>query len=177
MANTAYLLRALLILVLLAFPKIAEADVSVTFYSHDFGEHFPHAFFVAQGNLSDGALIDEAFGFTASNISPAILLGSVKGHVSTPKTKYIQNSKPHFTLLLDDEQYHNLKLVVHKWNAIPGKSYSLNKRNCVHFIAESLTTLGYTVNIKSKYFKKPKSFLREVKTLNPALQPAFVDNQ
>lgn len=155
---------------LLSVSSLASADVRVTFYSHDFGDHFPHAFFTAQGELSTGIKIGDKYGFTAMQISPAILLGSVKGRISQPTDKYTQQSMAHFTLVLNDQQYGDLMEVVNKWEMIPGKSYSLNKRNCVHFIRDALVVLGYSVNRKSKFFKKPKSFLREVKTLNPILQ-------
>ncbi len=155
---------------LMSISSLASADVRVTFYSHDFGDHFPHAFFTAQGELSTGVKIDDKYGFTARQISPAILLGSVKGYISPPSDQYTQQSMPHFTLVLNDEQYGDLMEVVKKWKMIPGKSYNLNKRNCVHFVRDALAVLGYAVNRKSKFFKKPKSFLKEVKTLNPILQ-------
>ena len=46
-----------------------------------------------------------------------------------------------------------------------GKSYNLNKRNCVHFVMEAAALLGLSVNRNSKFFKKPKSFLFEVMRL------------
>jgi len=177
MVRIKHLLQILLVLVSISFSQAVCADVSVTFYSHDFDDHFPHAFFVANGDLSNGVVIDDAFGFTAKKISPTILLGSVKGHVSRPSIKYIQNSMMHFTVILDDKQYKNLKLVVEKWERIPGKSYNLKKRNCVHFTADILKALGLTINVNSKHFKKPKSFLREVTALNSDLKLRSSENQ
>ena len=64
------------LLLLACFSVTARAEVAVTFYSHDFGKNFPHAFFVAKGELADGKKIDTAFGFTAVNVTPGILFGS-----------------------------------------------------------------------------------------------------
>ena len=147
-----------------------RADVVVTFYSYDLGEHFPHAFFTTQGELSDGAVIDAQYGFTPIIITPAILLGSINGEVSDLPEKYIQKSNPHFAIDLDDGQYETLMAVVKDWSDRPGKSYNLNKRNCVHFVRDALIAIGISVNEESSNFKKPKSFLREVSTLNLSLQ-------
>ena len=58
----------------------ARADVVVSFYSHDFGDRFPHAFIVMTGTLdATGEVVDVNYGFTATSVSPAILFGSVKG--------------------------------------------------------------------------------------------------
>ncbi len=167
--------RLLSIFFLLGFmgiSNLAGASIKVTFYSHDFDDHFPHAFFSVQGNFENGSPINKKFGFTAKKISPAILLGSVQGRISAPSPKYIQKSNPHFTIVLNDQEYVALLTVVETWQNKSGKSYNLKKHNCVHFIRDALVALGYKVNPKSKYYKKPKSFLREVTALNPGLQTA-----
>ncbi len=148
----------------------AQAQVAVTFYSHDFGKNFPHAFFVMKGKLQNGETVDTSFGFTAVNISPGILWGSVKGKVETPKPKYITNSNPHFTVTVGDNKYRELMALVKKWRDKPQKSYSLNKRNCVHFASEAIAILGYQFNAKTKFWKKPRSFMEEVMALNPMLK-------
>lgn len=148
----------------------AQAQVNVTFYSHDFGKNFPHAFFVLKGKLSNGQNVDTSFGFTAVNISPGILWGSVKGKVETAKPKYIANSNPHFTVTVADDKYRDLMALVAKWRNMPQKSYSLNKRNCVHFASEAIALLGYRFNPKTDFWKKPRSFMEEVLKLNPGLK-------
>ncbi len=148
----------------------AAADVDVTFYSREFGAKFPHAFFTMKGELSNGDKVDTNFGFTAQNVSPAVLFGSVLGEVSTVSEKYRAASDPHFTVTLDDAGYAKLLAVVKKWRNIPQKSYSLNKRNCVHFIADALNVLGYRTDPKLKYKKKPTSFMKQVMKLNPGLK-------
>lgn len=153
-------------------PGQARAEVVATFYSHDFGDHFPHAFIKLKGKVDGtGEVVDTNFGFTAVSVSPAILMGSVKGMIETKDAKYVAKSNPHFTLRLSDADYRKLIDHVERWRSLPGKSYSLNKRNCVHFVMEAAALLGLSVNRNSKFFKKPKSFVLEVMKLNPALRP------
>jgi hypothetical protein len=151
-------------------PATARAEVVVTFYSHDFGDHFPHAFIALKGTVdATGEAVDTNYGFTAVNVSPAILMSSVNGMVETKDEKYISKSNPHFTLKLSDVQYEKLQAHVEAWRNLPGKSYNLGKRNCVHFVMEAAALLGLSVNRESRFFKKPKSFVLEVMTLNPQL--------
>jgi|TARA_R110000822_G_scaffold233032_1_gene364613 hypothetical protein len=159
-----------MLLMTASFSVAARAEVAVTFYSHDFGKNFPHAFFVAKGETSDGKKVDTAFGFTAVNVSPTILFGSVNGHVKAPSADYIASSNPHFTVKVDDRKYRELMGVVQKWQTIPQKSYSLNKRNCVHFINDAIKTLDLKTNLKTANWKKPRSFMEEVMRLNPFLK-------
>lgn len=160
----------ILSLLLMLAPVGVRAEVLATFYSHDFGDHFPHTFIVLKGTVdATGETIDTNYGFTAKNVSPAILLGSVKGMIETKNTKYVADSNAHFTLKLSDEQYQSLIAHVEAWRNMPQKSYNLNKRNCVHFVMEAAALLGLKVNRESKLFKKPKSFVLEMMTLNPGL--------
>ena len=158
------------LLFMAGFSVAARAEVTVTFYSHDFGKNFPHAFFVAKGELASGKKVDTGFGFTAVNVSPGILFGSVKGHVKAPSDDYIASSNPHFTVKISDKKYRELMAVVQKWQSIPQKSYSLNKRNCVHFINDVIKVLDLKTNLKTANWKKPRSFMEEVMKLNPFLK-------
>ncbi|HEV7232891.1 MAG TPA: hypothetical protein VGN36_01500, partial [Sphingorhabdus sp.] len=106
----------------------------------------------------------------AVNTTPAILWGPVKGMIETKNAKYVADSNPHFTLTLTDAQYAQFMALVEQWRTIPGKSYVLNSRNCVHFVMEAAALLGLKVNRQSKYFKKPKTFTLELMKLNPALK-------
>lgn len=167
MSRFATLLIALLLALL---PTTARAEVALTFYSHDFGDHFPHAFIVMKGSVdSTGEAVDSNFGFTAKNVSPAILMGSVKGMIESKEAKYIEDSNPHFTLRLSDAQYAAVIAHVEAWRNKTQKSYNLNKSNCVHFVMEAAELLGLKVNRESKLFKKPKSFVLEMMSLNPGL--------
>ncbi|WP_439568351.1 hypothetical protein [Sphingopyxis sp.] len=148
----------------------ARAEVVVSFYSHDFGDRFPHAFIVLKGKLdATGEAVDANYGFTATSVSPAILFGSVKGHVESSKPDYIAKSDRQFDVIVDDATYARLMAKVAEWRDREQPSYSLNKRNCVHFVMELAEIVGLKVNRQSKLFKKPKSFLIEVRELNPAL--------
>jgi hypothetical protein len=153
------------------FSSVAKAEVIATFYSHDFGDHFPHAFVKLKGTVdSTGQAVDTNYGFTAVNTTPAILMGPVKGMVETKDAKYIASSNPHFSIRLSDAEYHKFMAFVDKWRGLPGKSYSLGKRNCVHFAMEAAALLGLSVNRQSKFFKKPKSFILEIMKLNNGLR-------
>lgn len=148
----------------------ARAEVVVSFYSHDFGDRFPHAFIVLKGRLSgSGEQVDANYGFTATSVSPAILFGSVKGHVQTSEADYIARSDRQFDVTVDDATYARLMAKVAEWRDRAQPSYSLNRRNCVHFVMELAEVAGLKVNRQSKNFKKPKSFLIEVRELNPGL--------
>lgn len=170
----AYWLKKLAVLMAIismaVMPGVARADVSVTFYSHEFGSSFPHAFFTMKGKLDNGKTITGAHGFTAVNVSPGILWGSVKGIVKAPSAKYITKSDAQFTVTINDSQYSKLMAHVSKWKSLKQKSYNLNKRNCVHFVEDAIKLLGYKTNPKTKYRKKPTSFMKEIKTLNPGLK-------
>jgi hypothetical protein len=165
------LLTYLLITICMCVSPKAHANVAVTFYSHEFGQYFPHAFFTAKGKIDgNGQAIDTAYGFTAVSTSPAILMGSVKGHVKAPSASYIAKSTAHFTVRLNDGEYAALMQMVDKWQKLPDKSYNLGRRNCVHFIMDAVATSGLALNRKTKFVKKPRSFLNEVKGLNPGLK-------
>jgi len=161
-------LSLLLLCVGLASP--ARAEVVVSFYSHDFGDRFPHAFIVMKGTVdATGEVVDSNYGFTAVSVSPAILFGSVKGKVESSEADYIAKSDRQFDVTVDDATYARVLAKVAEWRDREQPSYSLNKRNCVHFVMELAETVGLKVDRKSKLFKKPKSFLVEVKGLNPQL--------
>ena len=163
------LLSLLLLCAGLAAP--ARAEVVVSFYSHDFGDRFPHAFIVLKGKIdATGEMVDANYGFTATSVSPAILFGSVKGKVESSEPDYIAKSDRQFDVTIDDAAYARLMEKVAEWRTREQPSYSLGKFNCVHFVMELAEVAGLKVDRKSKLFKKPKSFLLEVKGLNPDLR-------
>ena len=165
------LIQLMLFTTLIFAPHAVQAEVTATFYSHDFGSYFPHAFVKLKGTVdSTGQVVDTNYGFTAVSTSPAILMGSVKGMIESKDAKYVANSNAHFTIRLTDADYGRLMALVDKWRNLPGKSYSLNSRNCVHFAMEAAALLGVSVNRKSKFFKKPHSFMLELMKLNPSLR-------
>lgn len=157
---------------LIASPA-AFARVTIAFYSHEFGSSFPHAFVKLEGALeADGKAIDENYGFTAKTITPAILFGNVIGGIDIAKPAYIANSTRQFAFEISDAQYQAVIAKMRQWRDAPGATYNMNRHNCVHFVAEIAAMLGVKVDWKSRLFKKPRSFLEEVKGLNPGLQAA-----
>ena len=139
----------------------------ITFYSHSFGENFPHAFVIVEELDALGQPVFDAFGFSAKHLSPKILFGRVDGHIAIPGPRYIRQSTPHFTLPITAQQKARVYAVRHRWSE---NRYHLNKHNCVHFIAELAQALGLRTNLDSEYFKEPKTFLEEVVYLNPIFQ-------
>jgi hypothetical protein len=152
---------------LMILPAPVAAQVVATFYSHELGEHFPHAFFTLQGKTADGTAVDSNFGFTAKALSPAILLGSVPGRLDIAKPHYIAQSDAQFSVTLSDDQYRAVLAVVEQWRARKSPSYNLNKANCVHFVGEAARAAGLTVTFPKPLMKKPRSYLLELVRLNP----------
>jgi hypothetical protein len=163
------LCKYLMPLLALLLPAPALAAVTVSFYSHELGSSFPHAFFTIKGTLDRGGAVDSNFGFTAQSVSPAILMGPVKGVVESVKPKYIESSDRRFSITVDDAKYDALMAVVAKWRAIPGKSYDLGSRNCIHFVGEAARALGLSAPFEKGLMKKPRSFLINVARLNAGI--------
>ncbi|MBB3346810.1 hypothetical protein [Sphingomonas sp. BK069] len=159
---------AALLLALVAWP--AQAAVTMTFWSRDFGTYFPHAFFQLRGTLdAGGAPVDASYGFTARSITPALLFGNVPGRIERPRLSYMQGSKVRFAVTLNDAQYGAVLALVREWDATTGDStYNLGKRNCVTFVREAARRAGLTTVDFPKLMKKPTSFLRAVAAANAA---------
>lgn len=157
----------LFLALLMILPAPVAAQVVATFYSHEFGEHFPHAFFTLKGRTADGTAVDSNFGFTAKTITPAMLFGSVPGRLDIAEPHYIAQSDPQFSVTLTDAQYRAMLAVVEKWRTRKSPSYNLNKANCVHFAGEAARAAGLTVTFPKHLMKKPRSYLLELVRLNP----------
>lgn len=139
----------------------AGAAVQITFYSHELGSSFPHAFVVVQG-LPDrgGPRIDEDYGFTAKSVSPAILMGPVKGEIVTDNTAgYTRKSNRHFTVTVSDADYDRAMAVVQRWRSRSQPSYDLGSRNCIHFVAEIAASIGMRADTPKRLMRKPRSYL------------------
>lgn len=160
--------RLLLVLLSLWFALVSQpaiAGVTITFWSHDQDQEFPHSFFALKGAPdAGGPALDENYGFTAKAISPAILWGSVAGEVQTAKPGYIRRSDAQFSVALTDAQLAAIQALVAEWRV--ATKYNLNRRNCVHFVAEALRRSGLSVPDLPKLMKKPKSFLVAVGRAN-----------
>lgn len=159
-------------LVAIAFaltPASAAAAVAISFYSHEWDNKFPHAFIVLAGTDDrTGVAVNDSYGFTALNVSPAILMGSVKGEVIASEPRYIAASDEHFRFTLTDPEYDSVLATVAKWRALKQPSYNLNRRNCVFFVADVAATLGMAADTPPALMKKPRSYLESLVAANQA---------
>lgn len=163
------LIRLLVAFLLLFAPALpAQAAVTITFWSHDLGRSFPHAFISLRGTPdAGGPPIDRDYGFTVKTVSPAILLGSVPGRVEPSKPPYIASSVAQFAVVLTDAQYASVLTMIAAWSEGTGDArYSLNHRNCVHFVKEAARLAGLTGLDFPKLMKKPRSYLLAVQAAN-----------
>lgn len=163
-----WLAGALASLLLLVAAVPAQAAVTITFWSRDFGNYFPHAFFTLRGVPDRGGqTIDASYGFTARSVTPALLFGNVKGRVETPKLTYMEGSHARFAVTLTDAQYDEILRLIAGWSEKTGDStYNLGRRNCVHFVREAARVSGLESVDHPKLMKKPSSFLLAVETAN-----------
>jgi len=146
----------------------AHAAVTVTFWSHELGNSFPHAFFTLRGVPdAGGPPVDLNYGFTARTLSPAILFGTVAGKLDIAKPGYMAGSDAQFSVILTDRQYADLLALVAAWGGKTDSRYNLNRRNCVHFVQEAARLSGLTGLDHSGLMKKPRSFLKAVAAANP----------
>lgn len=144
----------------------AQAAVTITFWSHELGSSFPHAFISLRGTPErGGAPVDGNYGFTAKSVTPAILIGPVGGEMYAAKPGYVASSDAQFSLVLTDAQYDAVLTLIRQWGA-KGVKYSLGKRNCVHFAQAAAVWVGLTGTDQPKLMKKPRSYLLAVAAAN-----------
>ena len=162
---------ALLVFFLFGFQAPAAASVEVAFYSRELGgNNFPHAFVALRGTIdATGETVDTTYGFTAKAVTPALLFGSVAGEVVVEGERQVARSDRQFSVTLTDDRYVALMAVVERWRSAPQPSYNLNRRNCVHFVAELAEAAGLRVERVDRLMKRPRSFLLHVRELNPVL--------
>ena len=161
-------LRWILVAIFLSWlPTTAGAAVEITFYSREWGNTFPHAFVTLQGvDDRTGERIDASYGFTATHISPAILLGSVQGEILSAKPDYIAKSDPHFRFTLSNAEYDSVIATVDRWRTLKQPSYNLNRQNCVFFVAHVAAALGMSADPPRALMKKPRSYIEELSRAN-----------
>ena len=146
----------------------AWAAVTITFWSHELGNSFPHAFFTRRGVPdAGGAPVDANYGFTAKSVSPKLLMGTVAGRLDISKPFYIAGSDAQFSVVLTDAQYNAVLGLVAAWDEKTGDAhYNLNQRNCVHFVKEAARIAGLTDLDRPKLMKKPRSYLQSIAEAN-----------
>ncbi len=167
------LLRLFAALLALVTATAAAAEVRVTFHSFNgsmpFGR-FPHAFVSFDGTLdATGERVKENFGWSAKNISPAVLSGPVYGVILVEKDKWLTKTNRHFTITLSDAEYRKLRAEVEAFRTAPGKYYSLDYRNCIHFVGRMAELLGLRVEYPAEMLRKPRQWLNHIGALNPRL--------
>jgi len=166
-------LAALAALVLLALVHPALAQVRVAFHSFNgsmMGGRYPHTFVVLTGTLDEtGAVVNENYGYTATSVGPAILMGNVAGTIMIEKPRYVASTNVHFSVPISDAQYHAIVAEMRAWRDAPGKAYSLDRHNCVHFVARIAEIAGLRADVPQALVRKPKAWLNAVTRQNPQL--------
>ncbi|WP_174298722.1 hypothetical protein [Sphingomonas bacterium] len=160
--------RAVLALVLwLGIALPASAAVTITFWSHEFGNNFPHAFITMRGHPDrGGAPVDMNIGFTARHVSPAILFGSVAGMLEPADINYMKGSDAHFSVAMTDDQYLAVLKLLDEWGPGGNQRYDMNKRNCVTFVKIAAERLGLAGTDQPGLMKRPRSYLVAVEAAN-----------
>ena len=158
-------LIGLLGLLLWAMP--AQAAVEITFRSKDFGASFPHAFVVLSGTVDEtGEAVDTNYGFTVRHlIGPSVLFGRVQGIVESVGDDYVEHSNRHFTMVLTDAEFRSVIALVERWQNLPQPSYSLDRNNCVSFVADVARLLGLEADTRG-VMRRPRAFLDRVRDAN-----------
>lgn len=160
---------ALVALLWLGTALPASASVTITFWSHEFNNSFPHAFITLRGTPDRGGhAVDMNIGFTAKHISPAILFGKVQGMLEPGDLNYVKGSDAHFSMVLTDDQYLTVLGVLKQFGPEGDQVYDLNHHNCVHFTQAVAAALGLAGTDQPKLMKKPTSFLNAVEAANAA---------
>lgn len=145
----------------------ASAAVTITFWSHELGNMFPHAFITMRGAPdAGGAPVDLNIGFTAKHISPAILFGTVGGMLEPADLNYLKSSDAHFSMVLTDAQYQDMLKLIEEWGPTGDQHYNMNKRNCVTFTQVAAQRLGLAGTDQPKLMKRPRSFMNAVEAAN-----------
>lgn len=163
------LIRLAIALAWLVAAVPAQAAVTMTFWSHEFGRYFPHAFVTLHGTPdAGGAAVEASYGFTAKSLSLKILFGTVPGKVEPPAPDYVARSRARFAVVLSDAQYAAIRGLAAAWDEKTGDArYNLDHRNCVHFVKEAARIAGLGGLDRPKLMKKPDAYLRAVAAANP----------
>lgn len=168
------LFRSLVVLVALLCATAATAGVRVTFHSFNgsmFFGRYPHAFVALDGTLEgNGQTVHENYGWSAKHVTPAVLTGPVYGEIEHEKDKWLAKTNRHFTVVIDDATYWRIRKEVDFWANHPGKYYSLETRNCIHFVGRIAEMVGLKVDYPPDMLRKPRAWLNHIAALNPQLR-------
>lgn len=163
----------LLALAVALLPLPAAAKVLLSFHSFNgsmIGGRFPHTFIVLQGTLeASHQKIDENYGYTAKSVGPSVLSGPVRHAIVVEKAKYLTTTNRHFSVPISDETYRRIVAEVDAWRDAPGKAYSLDSNNCIHFVGRMAELAGIRIDYPKALIRKPKAWLNHITMLNPQL--------
>ena len=167
-------LAPLFALLALVWSGPAFAAVQVSFHSFNgsvlFGR-YPHTFVVMEGTLdATGERVYENYGFSAKSATAAVLRGPVEHEIVIEKEKYINSTNRHFTVTVSDDQYRRMVAEMRAWRDAPGKYYSLDTRNCIHFVGTMAQIAGLKVDYPKDMLRRPKKWLNHITALNPQLK-------
>jgi hypothetical protein len=156
--------KGLVLALSLLWPAAAQAAVEIGFHSRAMGSSFPHGLIVLRGTVdATGERVDANYGFTVRNlIGPSVLFGRVEGQVASETRDYVAGTKRHFSLQLSDDQYRRVMRLIDRWRSLPQPSYSLDRRNCVTFVAAVATELGLAATPDHSTIRQPRAFLDRV---------------
>ena len=158
---------------LLLTPAEALAQVSLTFHSFSgsmFSGRYPHTFISMVGTLDDtGQPVRENFGYTAVEITPAILTRSVAGRIASEEERYVTSTRLHFTLRLSDAQYRAIRAEIDRWANEGGEQYNLDSRNCLHFVARIAAMAGLVADVPGSLARRPRAWLDYIARRNPQI--------
>lgn len=159
----------LMLVLLLCWSSHSWAAVRLGFHTREDGL-LAHAFVVLRGSLdSTGEAVDYNVGFTPLAISPMVLVGPVKGEVTTNDAQYVRRSREHFYVTLTDEEYFKVLNRVQEWKRKSQPSFDLDHRNCVHFVADIAEVVGLQAALPVELTRKPRVYLAQVRERNQSL--------
>lgn len=166
MRNLIRLLLPILLWIGMAVP--ARAAMTITFWSHELGGSFPHAFVTLRGVPdAGGAPVDRNFGFTAKAVTPALLFGKVGGRLDIATPSYIGGSTAQFSVRMSDAQYAAVVALASAWDDKgPDSTYDLKTHNCVHFVRAAARIMGLGGLDHPELMKRPRSYLKAVAVAN-----------
>ena len=174
----ARLVTHLFALIAFAWSGAALAAVEIHFHSFNgsvlFGR-YPHTFIVLEGTLDDGTVVNENYGFTARSATAAATRDWVQHLVESEPERYLRSTNRHFSITLTDPQYHLIAREVRLWKDEPGRRYSLDERNCIHFVGRMAELLGLRVEYPDSMLRRPKRWLNHIARLNPQLGAEVID--
>jgi hypothetical protein len=167
------LIKNLVLLFALLSSGPAFAEVEIHFHSFNgsvLWGRVPHTFIVLEGTLEDtGEAVNENYGFSARSSAAAITKGWAEHMILGESEKNVRNTNRHFSITLTDDQYREIVAEVRKWQNEPGKRYSLDERNCIHFVGRMAELLGVKVDYPKKMLRRPKKWLNYITQMNPRL--------